>query len=371
HSLLSCRVLHLDVHVDSEAYLMRNVPGSVSSPRTNGEKGLFRNQNAGFTALPSPVRREIGNRHIVITEKRHSQTLSCLCNEMSPQQLLFKLTPSAMFFWIIIEFHNQALLSGLAYCISSCSMILVNKFVLSSYGLSALVFLMLYQIYYYCLPSLKHCFHVRLLQNIVSVTIVSTLSLSGAIPTEPLTWNLIKVWLPVNIIFVGMLITSMFSLKYINVAMLTILKNVANVLTASEETYFFKKQHDTQVWVALMLMIIYAVAGGITELLPCFSFQLTLRHVMDSAKQVTKSGNLNELSNNNSMQMLQPGSGGVGEEQGKVMDDEVVIVRPTQLAGQLVVREPQFWLRLPRVLGDGSRGSEPDQINNHITLLIH
>jgi hypothetical protein len=58
-------------------------------------------------------------------------------------------------------------------------------------------------------------------------------------------------------------------------------------------------------------------------------------------------------------QMLQPGSGGVGEEQGKVMDDEVVIVRPTQLAGQLVVREPQFWLRLPRVLGDGSRGSEP------------
>uniref|UniRef100_A0A804RIF0 Uncharacterized protein n=1 Tax=Zea mays TaxID=4577 RepID=A0A804RIF0_MAIZE len=46
----------------------------------------------------------------------------------------------------------------------------------------------------------------------------------------------------------------MFSLKYINVAMLTILKNVANVLTASEETYFFKKQHDTQVWVALMLM---------------------------------------------------------------------------------------------------------------------
>jgi hypothetical protein len=57
--------------------------------------------------------------------------------------------------------------------------------------------------------------------------------------------------------------------------------------------------------------------------------------------------------------MLQPGSGGVGEEQREVADDEVVIVRPTQLAGQPVVREPQFRLRLPRVLGDGSRGSEP------------
>ncbi|KAL5644489.1 hypothetical protein ACJX0J_024933, partial [Zea mays] len=104
---------------------------------------------------------------------------------------------------------------------------------------------------------------------------------------------------------------------YINVAMLTILKNVANVLTASGETYFFKKQHGTQVWVALMLMIISAVPGGITDLsfhamgyiwqtLNCVltvAYSLTLRHVMDSAKQVTKSGNLNELSNNNLMSL--------------------------------------------------------------------
>jgi hypothetical protein len=57
--------------------------------------------------------------------------------------------------------------------------------------------------------------------------------------------------------------------------------------------------------------------------------------------------------------MLQPGSGGVGEEQEEVADDEVVIVHSTQLAGQLVVRELQFQPCIPRVLGDGSRGSEP------------
>jgi hypothetical protein len=56
--------------------------------------------------------------------------------------------------------------------------------------------------------------------------------------------------------------------------------------------------------------------------------------------------------------MLQPGSGGVGEEKGEVADDEVVIVRSTQLAGQPVVREPQFQPCFPRVLGDGSRGLE-------------
>jgi DNA-directed RNA polymerase subunit H (RpoH/RPB5) len=40
--------------------------------------------------------------------------------------------------------------------------------------------------------------------------------------------------------------------------------------------------------------------------------------------------------------MLQPGSGDVGEEQGEVADDEVVIVRSSQLAGQPVVYKPQF-----------------------------
>jgi hypothetical protein len=59
--------------------------------------------------------------------------------------------------------------------------------------------------------------------------------------------------------------------------------------------------------------------------------------------------------------MLQPGSGGVGEEQGKVADDEVVIVRSTQLAGQPVVCESQFRPCFPRVLGDGSRGLEPSR----------
>jgi hypothetical protein len=58
-------------------------------------------------------------------------------------------------------------------------------------------------------------------------------------------------------------------------------------------------------------------------------------------------------------QVLQPGASGVGEEQGEVADDEVVIVRSTQLASQPVVREPQFRSRLPRVLCDSSRGSEP------------
>ncbi|XP_021684114.2 GDP-mannose transporter GONST1 isoform X6 [Hevea brasiliensis] len=107
-----------------------------------------------------------------------------------------------------------------------------------------------------------------------------------------------------------MLITSLFSLKYINIAMVTVLKNVTNVITALGEMYLFSKHHDSRVWAALFLMIISAISGGITDMsfhavgyawqfINCFltaSYSLTLRRVMDTAKQVTRSGNLNEFS---------------------------------------------------------------------------
>lgn len=49
----------------------------------------------------------------------------------------------------VVKIPNQALLAGLAYCISSCSMILVNKYVLSSYDFNAGISLMLYQVTLY------------------------------------------------------------------------------------------------------------------------------------------------------------------------------------------------------------------------------
>jgi GDP-mannose transporter len=137
------------------------------------------------------------------------------------------------------------------------------------------------------------------MQNLISVIIVSMLSFLGVIHTEPLTWRLVKVWLPVNVIFVGMLITSMFryasfclcaslhaafnlklflftcslnminlfcSLKYINVAMVTVLKNVTNVITALGEMYLFSKHHDSRVWAALFLMVLSVAQNVLLDL---------------------------------------------------------------------------------------------------------
>ncbi|XP_057954561.1 GDP-mannose transporter GONST2 isoform X1 [Malania oleifera] len=183
------------------------------------------------------------------------------------------------------------LVSGIAYCISSCSMILLNKVVLSSYGFNAGVSLMFYQ-------------------NFICSVVVLLLGFSGAVSVEKLNWKLIMVWLPINIIFIGMLVSGMYSLKYINIAMVTILKNVTNILTAIGELYIFRKHQNQKVWTAMFLMIISAISGGITDLsfnaggyawqiLNCVltaSYSLTLRQVMDKAQQFTGSGSLNEIS---------------------------------------------------------------------------
>ncbi|CBI15984.3 unnamed protein product, partial [Vitis vinifera] len=186
---------------------------------------------------------------------------------------------------------SEPLLSGTAYCISSCSMILLNKIVLSSYGFNAGISLMFYQ-------------------NFISSVVVVVLALCGVASVERLNWKLIRVWIPVNIIFIGMLVSGMYSLKYINIAMVTILKNVTNILTAIGEYYIFHKHQNQKVWTAMFLMIISAISGGITDLsfnlkgyvwqiLNCVltaSYSLTLRLVMDKAKQLTRSGSLNEVS---------------------------------------------------------------------------
>ncbi|KAL2608335.1 hypothetical protein R1flu_026908 [Riccia fluitans] len=186
--------------------------------------------------------------------------------------------------------RNQSLIAGISYCLSSCSMILLNKVLLSGYNLNAGISLMFYQ-------------------NLISVLVVLLLDVTGLIVTERITWKLVKVWVPVNILFVCMLVSSIFSLRFMNVAMVTILKNVTNLITAVGEIYFFNRHHSTKVWLSLCVMVLSAVCGGITDLsfhgkgytyqiINCFctsAYSLRLRKVMDLAKEKTRTKTLNEF----------------------------------------------------------------------------
>ncbi|RZC66061.1 hypothetical protein C5167_009757 [Papaver somniferum] len=113
--------------------------------------------------LTSPLRREFGNSwdKLVVARVSPSQCKNSLQFDMCSARSMKSLNGEAVDLEAgtddkerdkqarsikLVKDPNQALLSGLAYCISSCSMILINKYVLSSYDFNAGISLMLYQL---------------------------------------------------------------------------------------------------------------------------------------------------------------------------------------------------------------------------------
>ena len=85
-------------------------------------------------------------------------------------------------------------------------------------------------------------------------------------PPPPPLACLLQVWAPVNLIFVGMIVTSFYALKLIGVGMFTILKNLSNFITITGDWYFFNRTYNLQVWSCLFLMVASALFGGYTDL---------------------------------------------------------------------------------------------------------
>lgn len=137
--------------------------------------------------------------------------------------------------------------AGAAYCATSTGMVLVNKAALSSFGFHSPNSLLLYQ----CLIAL---FMVLAAHAVRVVNI------------ERLNWRVVKLWLPVNIIFVGMIWTGTMSLKYLGVAMVTVLKNLTNIFVIVGDLALFNRRYPLAVWLTLFLMILSALVGAATDL---------------------------------------------------------------------------------------------------------
>ena len=52
---------------------------------------------------------------------------------------------------------------------------------------------------------------------------------------------IVRLWFPVNLIFVGMIFTSFFALKNLGVPMATVLKNLTNLFTIAGDYFLYKK----------------------------------------------------------------------------------------------------------------------------------
>ncbi|GBG77180.1 hypothetical protein CBR_g23506 [Chara braunii] len=187
--------------------------------------------------------------------------------------------------------RHAALVSGMLYCLMSCSMLLLNKAVLSGYRFPATNSFLLYQ-------------------NLIGMVLVLLGGHLGLLEFEPLTWKLCKVWFPVNCLFVGMVVSGLHALRHLTVPMVTILKNLTNVITALGEMALFRKQHTAGVWSALGLIVLSSICGGSTDLafapkgylwqaINCVlsaGYALYLKQAMELAKEQTPSGTLSEVS---------------------------------------------------------------------------
>jgi GDP-mannose transporter len=99
-------------------------------------------------------------------------------------------------------------------------------------------------------------------QAIVAVISVEICRKLKLVEYPNLTWDIAKSWAPVNIFFCLMLFTGMASLQTNTVPMVTVFKNVTNILTTGGDYFFFGNQSENLVFVAFGVMLAGAVAAA-------------------------------------------------------------------------------------------------------------
>ena len=182
------------------------------------------------------------------------------------------------------------LTSGIAYCVCSFSMILTNKLLASSFEFNA--------------PNA-----LLLCQFMMTVLLIDIAGQLNIVQREALDWRVIKIWWPVNCLFVAMIGTGFYALKTLQVPMVTLLKNLTNLLTILGDMYFFNKHYTLGVWMSLVLMALSAVVGSMTDLsfhpvgytwqlLNCAvtaAYALYLKNVLNRVDDVTSKKGMSDI----------------------------------------------------------------------------
>ena len=117
------------------------------------------------------------------------------------------------------------ILSCLMYSFVSCAMVLSNKAISTSLAPEDRKHL----------PQLT----VILFQCLVAVVLVEAAKAMKIIDYPAFNLATARSWLPLNLLFIGMLVTGFLSLVYVSVPMVTVFKNLTNLITVSGDVYFF------------------------------------------------------------------------------------------------------------------------------------
>ena len=96
-------------------------------------------------------------------------------------------------------------------------------------------------------------------QAVVAVIAVEFCKMLKWVEYPPFDFRTARQWAPVNILFCVMLFTGMASLQYNNVPMVTVFKNITNILVAAGDRYCFGTPVEPTVHFAFGIMLLGAV----------------------------------------------------------------------------------------------------------------
>ncbi|KNC79488.1 hypothetical protein SARC_08121 [Sphaeroforma arctica JP610] len=147
----------------------------------------------------------------------------------------------------------RAIASVVSYSLCSMTMIYTNKLCLSSYHFGQYVNLLLSA------------------QCSIAAVLLYVMKLQGYIRLNPFDVEVAKKWFPATVLFCVMLYTGSQSLNYLTIPLVTVFKNLTNILIAYGDKHFYHQHVSTGVVLALILMLTGSILSAWTDI----SFNLT------------------------------------------------------------------------------------------------
>eukprot|EP01147_Barroeca_monosierra_P008636 gene8636-10296_t len=142
---------------------------------------------------------------------------------------------------------TSAVVAISAYCICSMTMIFTNKLVLAEQGFSY--------------PTV-----LLFSQSLIAAVSLQLLGTFSIIELEPFSFHTTRRWVPVTVFFGIMLYTGSQTLVYLSIPVVTVFKNLTNLLIAYGDWYFFGQNVSGGVIFSFLMMVAGSVLTGFTDL---------------------------------------------------------------------------------------------------------
>jgi GDP-mannose transporter len=207
----------------------------------------------------SPVPSKLAFDSTTLSPRRNANRLSKAGNGTEHQHLIVPsliqehkshgMTPnkSASARETMVAAQGKAITACLLYSVCSVSMVLTNKSLASSYSDQTPIDLNIFLVVF---------------QAIFAVLCVDFSKRMNWVEYPELTVETVKLWVPVNLFFCAMLFTGMASLQHNSVPMVTIFKNVTNIMVAAGDFSFFGASVENLVIASFAVTLGGAVAAA-------------------------------------------------------------------------------------------------------------